>query len=624
MKEKAFTLFTALVAFVLIVLSVVVVQSMVKAEADKLALISDIEEQSEMQAIVDLTRADAIQLFNYQVRFEIEDWLSTNGASFAFQELTWDELVEQFTRTFFFGLKNEKDESTQALTYFLSQELVKGYQYKRQVGVFQIELTGTTQAERGKVQEVLNKMLKSKESFIEVVGCEDGDPKKCIGTFYINLNPRNLSAEDYYAFPKIKVTNTRTNRVIEEPIMPRTNLRIYVPVRIFKAFAEARALAIEHNRETGTLWKQNYGIFSPRIHNELEEMRLGLCDIDSCRWREHPYLSSSEKEIGSGAYCPGDQRFATTPSEEIMQAGITCTQELKALGMCDIVGNFFLYYFPGDKASFSQVQGNLEPDTMLTEDAIKQMVVRRLCNLAVENYNTGEYLNADKDDGYILIGRNGTEINGGDILAAGVNEYLENCPLYGISISTDQTPSKVIKQAGNSVSTSEISLAQAPSTQGNYLNINYPYGKTNAGCPMTPYNKDVGVFLTEDDKITHPNITEFKCTGFTNQPKAFCEELDRITVNLRFVEKNPKYIVNKNKAETGVAYNIRLKDTFEPFNPNYYARVDTGTCALDKDAKDNPTAACNANQGWTCYSLFETANIGDMGPGGCSPNENPN
>src|SRR3989344_652713 len=78
MNSKGFTLFTALIAFILIVLSLVLVQSMTSTEASVSEVVTSISEQQEMQAIADLLRADALQEFNYGVRLSIEKFTKIN------------------------------------------------------------------------------------------------------------------------------------------------------------------------------------------------------------------------------------------------------------------------------------------------------------------------------------------------------------------------------------------------------------------------------------------------------------------------------------------------------------------------------------------------------------------
>ena len=72
-NQRGFTLFTALISFVLIFLVVLLVQIMISSERTTSEIISDVEEEQEMQAIADLARADALQAFNLTMREAIEE-----------------------------------------------------------------------------------------------------------------------------------------------------------------------------------------------------------------------------------------------------------------------------------------------------------------------------------------------------------------------------------------------------------------------------------------------------------------------------------------------------------------------------------------------------------------------
>lgn len=105
MDRKGFTLFTALVSFVLILLSAMLVQTMIKAERDRTEVISNIQEQAEMQAMADLTRAEALQTFNYIIRKEIETYFNYNNRKYPLiiypQDHNFSEIRDDFAQRFF-------------------------------------------------------------------------------------------------------------------------------------------------------------------------------------------------------------------------------------------------------------------------------------------------------------------------------------------------------------------------------------------------------------------------------------------------------------------------------------------------------------------------------------------
>ncbi len=74
--KKGFNLFTALISFLLIMLAVLLVQSMIQTERNAADTIAKIESRSKLEATAEMSRADAMQVFNYALRKKIEDWLS--------------------------------------------------------------------------------------------------------------------------------------------------------------------------------------------------------------------------------------------------------------------------------------------------------------------------------------------------------------------------------------------------------------------------------------------------------------------------------------------------------------------------------------------------------------------
>ncbi|MFH1751468.1 MAG: hypothetical protein ABH821_00810, partial [archaeon] len=86
----------------------------------------------------------------------------------------------------------------------------------------------------------------------------------------------------YEKLPKIRVKNLLTGRVIEEPVLPKGQFRVFVPIRLFKAISLARGLAHEPGQD---IMNDSKGLLSKNVHNEIEEMRLGFCDPNNCNFR---------------------------------------------------------------------------------------------------------------------------------------------------------------------------------------------------------------------------------------------------------------------------------------------------------------------------------------------------
>ena len=270
-SQKGFTLFTALISFVLIFLVVLLVQTMISAERNTSDIISDVEEEQEMQAIADLARADALQAFSLTMRSAIESHITrdTSGDDVPdnqlllspdiFEETASDQEIldrikTEFTQDFFGGVPNQacidncnKDPACEQdceptgeqfasiAAIYLSTIL----QRSDDVGQYDISIesgTGSPNIE-AEVKPVITEAILATDEFIEIVGC-DGTLGGCeTGPFYVTLDLSKISDEDYEKLPQIVVKKRSgeggvTGRVLKEPLLPKANLKLYVPLTI--------------------------------------------------------------------------------------------------------------------------------------------------------------------------------------------------------------------------------------------------------------------------------------------------------------------------------------------------------------------------------------------------------
>ncbi|HIH10501.1 MAG TPA: hypothetical protein HA254_07595 [Candidatus Diapherotrites archaeon] len=261
-SQRGFTLFTALVGFILIVLSLLLVQSMISTQRSTSDIITDISEQEEMQAIADLSRADALQVFNFGIRYTIEDfstrdstpkdgvpdneYLMFSGSS------GWGALEAAFVKDRF-GV-GEGAQSNQFAT-IAAKHLISLLERADDARGFDIELLHPNEAE---MQNILKSTFNSQsgsDEFFQVIACaEQGSGiehyRKCNGSFYItmDMSRERVNDSDYEKFPRVKVINQQSGRVLLEPILPRGKFRIFVPVRLFKALAGARSVGFSAGR----------------------------------------------------------------------------------------------------------------------------------------------------------------------------------------------------------------------------------------------------------------------------------------------------------------------------------------------------------------------------------------
>src|SRR3989338_10598697 len=97
LARKAFTLFTALIAFILIALVMLLIGNMIWTSKTNSDIIGSIEEQSTMQSIADLARADALQTFNYNVRRKLESYfLESDNVIIVRSSDNWEKIVQEF------------------------------------------------------------------------------------------------------------------------------------------------------------------------------------------------------------------------------------------------------------------------------------------------------------------------------------------------------------------------------------------------------------------------------------------------------------------------------------------------------------------------------------------------
>lgn len=319
--QKGFNLFTALVATMLVVLAVLLVQAMNSTQRQAIDTIKDIEEEQKMLAVADLAKADALQVFNFGIRYSIEEWLSYDkdpqdgipdnyynlSPQMALEPDAWEKIKEDFARTQF-GVQGGGSQ----LAFLASQHITSLLLTSPDVKGYSIDLPKPNEAQlRVLLQKVFEESAKDKD-FFEVIEC-DGTFNGCSkGTFYVNLNLKSpqeggyLSEEDYEKFPQIKVTNNLTDRVLRQPVLPRGNLQIYVPVRLFKTLSAGLEVAKANGN----------GVFEQGFKQSVESARSGICDTGSCNARESLNVAADVSDI-LGSACFGDSYNHTNRQNSI-------------------------------------------------------------------------------------------------------------------------------------------------------------------------------------------------------------------------------------------------------------------------------------------------------------------
>ncbi|GEM_PF-2337847 len=312
MNQKAFNLFTALVSFVLIMLTMLLINSMTETESSTIATINDISAQAQMQTAADLARADAIQLFNYGLRFRIEDWLSrpTNWYPL-YANKKWSEIKKDYACVNFGGCAGAN--SGVQFANITAETMMGILEVGQSFGRYEINLEKDETSLREALQTIVGASVDSGE-FFEVVGCnlpetkfrtaEDSEIEQkirdCTGTFYVKLKMGMIDDATYEKLPRIVVVNSATGDYLKEGILPHADFRIYVPLRIFKAIAQAKYYADTQ------LFEQN---------DYFKSIALGMCDAVKCAPRKDGLGTATDAKIADSA-CP------STPNDPLSSASI--------------------------------------------------------------------------------------------------------------------------------------------------------------------------------------------------------------------------------------------------------------------------------------------------------------
>lgn len=559
----------------LILLAALLVNSMIETERNAQQNITNIQTQAELKAVTDLVKADALQSFNYTLRKTISNWLSspTNYYTLNLEDRSWQEIQQDFARA------NFGDATSTRFVDFMANDLqVLLESTPSFFAEYAISLEGNADSTKPVLASAVRNSVNA-GNFFSVVGCPDGNPDDCgQGTFYVNLNMSGLTDAEFESLPKIVVSDGRGN-VRKESILPRTNFKIYVPLRIFRAIAIAKSFAHDYGEDnTGA----DFGLFSPRVHNEIEQIQLGMCDESVCNWRTNPFTA------------PQTDRIAGTPGSSCFTGNITvpCTPDMQQRGMCNASD-------PNDNFNYPASQSNQSD----LRQRITTMVKRRVCKIAQSNARLAASLPGAPD---IAAGLELVPSTAG--ATPGQIEGADCAVLNDIAVDISAMPSKKITQLNN-----EPPNVLPPPATGTYA-----YSGNSAGvCPFEeqvgPHaNVGFGIFLdpaTGKSAFTPLSESDAACaniepsasppTGY-NETKAYCAKAKSVSVTLAFKENNSTYKVDK---QNEFIFRIRLLDnTYHPFTGKFHPVSDGTSCFIRPPGAAPGT--CDATTAeWHCYSV---------------------
>lgn len=364
-SSKGFTLFTALLSFILILLAGLLVNTMINAERTSNEVVLEVEAQSRMQSLADLTRADALQVVNYGIRNAIEEYSQNQGNAYPYSSQTfanatpsaaWQNVQKDFS-TFFFGQGN----GSILAGRIASNLYVIVRSNPRTVAGYTISTKGGEEGEiKQAIQSVLAQTNANSQNFLQVVKCEwNTPPNECVGSFYVNLDFSLLSDDEYEKLPAIHVYDESTKRELVEPVIPRGKFRIYVPLRLFKALKYAHEIA------QGPALANGAGLLSPEFHENLGKLGVGMCDGLStsgeviCGYRTAPFTPAAlsvgpnppVSPITGGNLCPSEQAAISVIEDNYPQnVPLSCDAIAAGLGLCT-AGQVVASYNPSEAPS---------------------------------------------------------------------------------------------------------------------------------------------------------------------------------------------------------------------------------------------------------------------------------
>jgi len=283
LTKKGFSLFTALVSLLLISISLILIFNMLKTEDTYLSMIEDQSSNSDLITIADLARADAFNSFIISLRVEWENFRNKpeNNINLTREDmdLNWDSFVDKVAMDYFF----ERN-----FNVFFARTLINKLEYTQDVVGYkvQVDSNNSTQNPEQALGNVIGYAFADAGNKIDVVNCSQ-ESDNCTGSFYFKLSTIGLSDQNFEYLPTVTVIRFKNNEVIQRPVLSRAVYKIYMPWRGFQAMRVARRIAYSSNvekSENPSLYslENNYGLFNPRLHNTLEQARLGVCDPNSC------------------------------------------------------------------------------------------------------------------------------------------------------------------------------------------------------------------------------------------------------------------------------------------------------------------------------------------------------
>lgn len=258
-KIKGFTLFTALVGFIIIGIGVLVIQHMSNSEQNYQSLLNSLLTQQEMDSSIHIIKLDAISAFDLIYRCKFYDFYKDKGQT-GIQIITdstgWENYKARYIdETFGVDITAEEvSDNSNKVSGFVTSKLLSllvGYKGSYKGGTYSFtiydyyyqsisgrpidlsDLSNTASLTGTQLANSINQST-ANQNFLNILDCKNDSCER--GSFYTNFDFTKIPYSLYLNLPRILIINNLDKSQIDDAILPYSKLSLYVPMRLFGAF----------------------------------------------------------------------------------------------------------------------------------------------------------------------------------------------------------------------------------------------------------------------------------------------------------------------------------------------------------------------------------------------------
>jgi hypothetical protein len=413
--QKGFNMFSALVAAVLLMTSIVLTNMLIDTEEKLGNEVYLMTNNFSLSDAATIARADALQTFNYNFRKQLEDFLTVDdtedNVSFPIIKTddlgtsnSWNKIKQNFevailktgTVTHHADGSTTINQNFDAVIDKVAEETVRNFHDGR-YGRYHVSISDHGRDAQTAMRDTMSRTIENsigEVDFLSIVGC---DGSECpIGTFYFIIPLDKMTNEDYESLPRIIVKDLVTGEELETPILPKTRLNIYIPLRFFKAVYETQKNALAMKDFERLVESGSGGTAS-----------LGYCDNASCAPRSNPLT-----RVTTDAWT--NQCVVDASNDDVRQ---TLTPGFLTV------------------PSYTMIRENLGAN------ALTAFAKKKICDFGLNAYN------ADPDHDSDFYNYNYSEATGLPADGSKGIAVYPSCPFDIISTGTDYKPTKGIGTA---------------------------------------------------------------------------------------------------------------------------------------------------------------------------------